>query len=178
MRPPFEVLGLRAWATQDEIRAAYRVKVKQIHPDRFQDPSEKQAAMEKMVELNLAYEEALRVAAPRQNASYRSQLPRSEAVILAEKMLKQGNPESALRQLNRTAEKDAAWYNASGQAFMMLRRYEEAHRSYRIAVKMEPDNNIYRAGALDAALAMKREATFQGRIQKWFRNIKRGDSHS
>ena len=35
---PFEVLGLKGWATPDEIRTAYRSLVKQVHPDLIQDP--------------------------------------------------------------------------------------------------------------------------------------------
>ena len=38
MNNPFEVLGLKGWADQDEIRTAYRTLVKQCHPDMIQDP--------------------------------------------------------------------------------------------------------------------------------------------
>ena len=61
MNNPYEVLRLKGWASQDEVRSAYRALVKQCHPDMIRDPAEKQAAQERMVALNLAYEEALRL---------------------------------------------------------------------------------------------------------------------
>ena len=56
MNNPFEVLGLKGWADQTEIRNAYRALVKQCHPDMIQDPVRKQEAQDRMVQLNLAYE--------------------------------------------------------------------------------------------------------------------------
>ena len=66
MSTPFEELGLRAWADPDEIRRAYRALVKQCHPDLIRDPVGKREAEQRMIRLNLAYEEALRLAMPRQ----------------------------------------------------------------------------------------------------------------
>ena len=54
MSTPFEELGLRAWASPEEIRAAYRTLVKQCHPDMVQDPVQKEAAQQRMIRLNLA----------------------------------------------------------------------------------------------------------------------------
>ena len=34
---PYEVLGLKPGATQDEIKAAYRKLIKQYHPDQYGD---------------------------------------------------------------------------------------------------------------------------------------------
>ena len=50
-----------------------------------------------------------------------------------------------------------------------LHQYESAHQSYREAVRREPDNIDYRRGALDAAVAMKKAKTVQGRIKELFR---------
>ena len=69
MNNPFEVLGLKGWADQDEIRTAYRSLVKQCHPDMIRDPMRKEEAQARMVALNLAYEEALRLASPRPQAA-------------------------------------------------------------------------------------------------------------
>ena len=94
MSTPFEELGLRAWASPEEIRAAYRTLVKQCHPDMVQDPVQKEAAQQRMIRLNLAYEEALRLAAPRQHAAYIQEIPTGEALILAEKMLVKATPQA------------------------------------------------------------------------------------
>ena len=50
---PYEVLGVHRRATNQEIRKAYKGKVKQWHPDKNeQDPK----AQAKFVEINAAYE--------------------------------------------------------------------------------------------------------------------------
>ncbi len=173
MSTPFEVLGLRAWADPDEIRSAYRSLVKTCHPDMIQDPEKKRLAQEQMVKLNLAYEEALRLASPRQHAAYHQQISEDDAVVLAEKMLSRNNPESALRQLMRSETKNAAWFYAQGRVLMAMEEYESAHQSFRRAVSLCPDNNNYRSGALDAALAMKKEKTLPGRMRRVLRDLKK-----
>lgn len=171
MSTPFEELGLRAWAEPEEIRTAYRALVKQCHPDMVQDPAKKQEAQERMIRLNLAYEEALRLATPRQQAAYTQEISREEAVALAERMLQKEKPESALRQLMRAESRDGAWYALYGKILMRMEHYHEAHQAYREAVKRDPDNNEYRTGALEAAVAEKNEKTFLGKIRKTFRGI-------
>lgn len=172
MSTPFETLGLRAWADPDEIRSAYRALVKKCHPDMVQDPAQKKLAQEQMVRLNLAYEEALRLASPRQNVSWQQELPCEDAVHLAEKFLSRGNPENALRQLSRAEAKNASWYAVQGKILLAMGQADSAHQSFREAVRRDPENNEYRAGALDAALAMKREKTIHGKIRKVLKDLK------
>lgn len=171
MKTPFEELGLRAWADPEEIRAAYRSLVKQCHPDTVQDPAEKEAAQQRMIQLNLAYEEALRLSAPRQHAPYVRELPKEEALALAEKMLAKDQPEAALRQLMRSESRDAVWHSVYGRVLMSMRKYHEAHLSFREAVRLDPGNNAYHALALDAAMAEKKEQTLPGRAKKWIRHF-------
>ncbi len=169
MNNPFEVLGLHGSADADEVRAAYRALVKKCHPDQFLDAEEQRAAQEKLLALNLAYEEALKLAAPKRTSSgYSHTLPPADAKHLAEKMLRQNNPESALRQLLRAESRDDGWYYVQGNILMAMGQYESAHSSYREAVKRDPENNVYRQGALDAALAMKQSNTLQGKLKKLF----------
>ena len=173
MNTPFEELGLRAWADPEEIRTAYRTLVKQCHPDMVRDPARKEEAQQRMIRLNLAYEEALRLAMPRQHAAYARELPLGEAVALAEKLLARGNPEGALRQLSRAERKDAAWYDLDGRILMRLEQYHEAHQAFREAVRLDPENNAYRSGALDAAVAEKKAQTLTGRLRSWARGLKK-----
>ena len=173
MNTPFEVLGLRAWADPEEIRAAYRRLVKQCHPDMVRDPAEKAAAQERMIRLNLAYEEALRLATPRQQAAYAREIPLEEAIALAERMLQKGKPENALRELMRSEGRNAAWYDLQGRILMRMEQYQSAHQAFREAVRREPDNNDYRSGALAAAVAEKKEKTVKGRIGKMIRGLRK-----
>lgn len=156
-------------ANAEEIRNAYRTLVKKCHPDQFLDADEQKAAQEKMIALNLAYEQALRLAVPHKTSgTYQHTLNVEDALHLAAKMLRQKNPDSALHHLNRTKDRNAAWYDMQGQAYMGLHQYEEAHQSFREAVRRDPDNLQYRRGALDAALAMKNAQTLHGKLKNLF----------
>ena len=172
MGTPFEELGLTAGADPEEIRAAYRVRVKICHPDLVQDPGERARAQEKMVRLNRAYEEALRLALPRQRAAYIQEMPAAEAVTLSDRMLTKGRPESALRQLMRADRRDAAWHAAYGRVMMRMEHYPEAHQAFRQAVRLDPGNREYHQGALEAQTAEKRSKTFSGMMRKILRGIK------
>ena len=172
MNNPFEVLGLKGWAGPDEIRNAYRTLVKQCHPDMIRDPSEKEAAQTRMVALNLAYEEALRLASPRpHSSSVTPEVSCAEAVLLAQRAMARDNPEGALRALSRCEEKSGEWYYMQGKVLMALEEYESAHQAFREAVRTSPENNVYRSGALAAVVAQKEQATLHGRVKKAWRNL-------
>ena len=172
---PFEVLGLNAGASADDVRNAYRQLVKTCHPDKFLDADERKAAQEKMIALNLAYEEALKLTASRRSAAtdYNRELSVEEAIALADKMLRRDSPASALRQLMRTKARKGSWFATQGRVLMALEQYERAHQSYREAVRREPNNNVFRQGALDAAVALKKSRTLMGRIKKLLRQLKK-----
>jgi len=173
MNNPFEVLGLKGWADQEEIRSAYRTLVKQCHPDMIRDPQLKEEAQQRMVRLNLAYEEALRLASPRPQSPAGPQPSVAEAVLMAERSLARDNPEAALRQLLKCDQRDGDWYYMQGKVLMAMEQFESAHQSFREAVRRSPDNNVYRSGALAAVVAQREAATIQGKVKKVFRNLRR-----
>ena len=124
------MLGLHGAADAEEVRAAYRALVKKCHPDQFLDAEEQRAAQEKLLALNLAYEEALRLASPKRANTYTHTLPPEDAKHLARKMLRQDNPESALRQLLRAEIRDDEWYYLQAVSYTHLDVYKrQAHGS-------------------------------------------------
>lgn len=150
----FETLGLRYDADQAQVHAAYRSRVKRCHPDQFQDPTQAEQAQEQLIRLNLAYEQALRIAAQRQVGF--NPISCEDARKLAQKLMEQGRNENALRQLARADNRDAQWYYLHGQILMNLHQYDSAHQSFREAVRREPDNLEFRRGAFNAAITLKK----------------------
>ena len=124
------------------MRAAYRRLVKTCHPDQFQDPQRQKAAQEQLLQLNLAYEAALKLAS--QHRVGFNLISQEEA---------------------RADGKDADWYFLQGKILMGLRQYDTAHQSFREAVRRDPDNHKYREGALDAALAMKKNRPLSQKLR-------------
>ena len=53
---PYEVLGVKEGASDEEIRKAYLALVKKYHPDQFRDNPLSELAAEKLKEVNEAYE--------------------------------------------------------------------------------------------------------------------------
>lgn len=162
----FELLGLAPTNEKDAVRKAYHALVKQYHPDRFRPGGEQDAAQKKLIELNLAYELAMRYT-ERCTAAIFQTMPPVQAKAQAKRLLEQGEPESALRHLARAESKDDEWYHLEGQVMMQLKQYAAAHQSFREAVRRSPENMEYRRSALEAALAVKRRGSFGGRAAEW-----------
>ena len=169
MSTAFDILGLPSDADAQQVRTAYRAQVKSCHPDQFMDLDEQRAAQEKLIELNLAYEEALKTASQKRVGF--NLISQEEAKHFAIKLMEQGNLESALRQLNRADAKDAGFFFLQGRILMAMRQYDTAHQSYREAVRREPDNLTYRQGALDAALALKRSKRPVNKVKDWVTDV-------
>ena len=172
MNDPFSLLGIAPTTDVEAVRHAYHEMAKKCHPDQFQNEEEQEDAHRRMVALNHAYEEALKLAEGRSNAPYTAKIDCAEAVQLAQKMLSQQKPESALRQLLRAEQRSAAWYGTQGDVLMAMSQYESAEQSYREAVRIEPDNVGYRRSALDALIALRRSRTLGGRLQKLLQHKK------
>ncbi len=166
---PFTVLGIPSGSDPGAVRKAYRQRVKECHPDLFQNPEEQKAAQDRLVVLNLAYAEALRITGAKR-VGFNMVSP-EEAKHFAEKLMEQGNPESALRQLNRADRKDAEFYYIQAKILMQLEQFETAYQSYREAVRLNPEENRFRRGALDASLAIKRSHTIWYKAGKLLREI-------
>lgn len=166
----FEVLGLSPAADQAQVRSAYRTQVKKCHPDQFEGNVEAQLrAQERLVQLNLAYEEALRACTQRQVGF--SALPTEQAMTIARRLLDQGNAENALGQMARAENKTDAWYFLQGQILMKLKQFASAHQAFRAAIRLSPANNEYRAWALDAAVAVKKHQKLPYRVADWAEHV-------
>ncbi|MBR3494625.1 MAG: DnaJ domain-containing protein [Clostridia bacterium] len=165
MTDPFGVLQLRPTTDIEEIRQAYHRLARLWHPDQFHTQEEQEEATRKMVALNQAYTECLKLASERGGAPYKENLTCEDALVLGQRLLAQNNPQSALRQLLRAASRNTEWYILHGDALMAMEQYESAEQSYREAIRLDPSRVDYRAKALDAVVAARKARTLTGRIK-------------
>ena len=178
---PFLVLEVSEDADSETIKAAYHRLVKRWHPDQFSDSTEQEIAQTHLVQLNLAYQEALKAAGNRRAAHVTPDLPLAEAKSLSRRLYGLGKYDSALRQLARTRIKDAEYYYIEGQILTALRQYGSAHQAYRAAVQMEPTNREYHRAAFNAAITYKKHRRLPYRIVDWAGDIlrpRKGGTHS
>ena len=163
----FEIFGLPSSADEQQLHRAYHERVKACHPDQFADQEAQQKAQEQLVQLNLAYEAALKQLQLRRQPLTYHKIPADQAKQVARKLLDQQRYESALFQLSRAETKDDEWYYIQGQLLMGMRQYGTAHQSFREAVRLQPENLEYRRGALDAAVAVKKHQKWPYRVLEW-----------
>lgn len=167
MQNPFVALGLDDEASADQIRAAYHARVKLCHPDALQDKKAQQAAQDVLVQLNLTYAEAMRLASLRN--SQQAFIP--DAMQVAKQLYGKGHYESALRILGKAQTREAEWYQMQGEILLKLGEAEAAHASFRAAVRLSPDNTTYHEYALRAGVLLRKQRTLLGKIGCWAKSI-------
>ncbi len=169
MQNPFLTLGIPATTDADVIHAAYRRLVKACHPDAVLDEMQKQHAQERMIALNLAYEQALKTAC--RPVVQMDAPPLADTLRLAQKLMDRGLHDSALRTLERNRQCSASWYYLYGCALHGIQAYARAHQSLRHAVHMEPDNKLYRIAALHAFTAERDSHKLSRRVTGWAKGV-------
>lgn len=170
MQNPFQVLGLSGTADEQSVRSAYRKLVKTCHPDAVMNEAQKAQAQDRLIELNLAYEEALKRAC-RPNEGAEASSPQ-EILRLAQRLLKQNMPDSALRALDRSGYREATWHYLYGVGLMQQHNPAEAHVHFRQAVRMFPENKTYRTAALKACTAQKKQdSRLPSKLARWGKKI-------
>lgn len=150
MKNPYEVLGLREGASEEEIKRAYRELVKKYHPDQFQDNPLSQLAEEKLKELNEAYDYLTKNAGnvrenQRWDNNYSGGYQSGNEFFNQIKIyINNGNIAKADELLNNSDNRTAEWYYLKGLIFLRRGWYDEAYSHIQRAVNMEPGNYEYR----------------------------------
>ncbi len=167
----FETLGLSENAPEDVIRQAYHALAKACHPDLFTDEAEQAAAQEKMIQLNLAYREALQRCAGRAPSNHYVVLSPEKAMALAKKYYENRQYDRALVQLSHITDRNAEWYAFQGSVLMGMGQYQSALQAFKICTGMDPDNQEYHAKTLEAAVAVRKHQKIHYRIVDWARGF-------
>ena len=153
---PYEVLGVKPGASQEEIKSAYRKLVKQYHPDQYGDNPLKDLAQEKLAEVNKAYDmlkngggnTSYNSSSNGYNASYNTGYNSysSNTAIYAEvrSLIQMRNISVAESKLNAIKQRDAEWYYLYGNVMMAKGWFESAYNNIQRACAMDPNNFEYR----------------------------------
>ncbi len=152
MRNPYEVLGIKEGASEEEIKRAYRELVKKYHPDQYRDNPLAKLAEEKLAEINEAYDYLMKNRSSSGNG-YRSysgsqwdNTANSNNIFNEVKRnINIGNIKEAEDILNRHNVRNAEWYYLKGIVFLRKGWYDEAFSHIQTAVNMDPGNPEYRS---------------------------------
>ncbi|OOM76532.1 J domain-containing protein [Clostridium sp. BL-8] len=153
---PYEVLGIKPGASQDEIKSAYRKLIKQYHPDQFGDNPLKNLAEEKMIEINEAYEALTKNPNNNYNSSNTSTSSNynnssnnsSNSYDFQEirRLIQSRNYLAAENKLNSISNRTAEWHYLNGVVLLNKGWFDAALNEMNAAVSMDPNNFEYRQG--------------------------------
>lgn len=147
---PYKVLGVQPTDTDEQIKAAYRALVKRYHPDRYPEAAEKEAAAEKLKQINAAYAEIERLRSGKggaqdggyENAGYGGFAgdPRYAPVRTR---ISLGDLQGAEAMLDAMPVQDAEWHYLKGIIYYRRGWMDGARQHLTMAYNMRPDNAEY-----------------------------------
>ncbi|QOX62914.1 J domain-containing protein [Anoxybacterium hadale] len=158
MQNPYEVLGIKEGASQEEIKAAYREQVKKYHPDKYQNNPLQDLAEEKLQEINEAYETLTKNNGNGNYQNYTSGMKnngnqgQSSEFAEIRRMIDRGNLPGAEATLGRVRTRNAEWFFLNGMIALRKGWYDEAVNQVQTAMSMDPSNMEYR-NAMNSIMA-------------------------
>ena len=152
MQNPFEALGVKESAGTAEVRQAYRALARRWHPDRFVDGPERMWAEQRMVEINLAYHEAIVTCAGREGDAPYEITPESQQLEDIRNLVGIGQLTAARQALMRIETRTAEWNYLFGAVLLRLGEYEKAVLYFGIAARQRPANQQYRTAYISAEM--------------------------
>ena len=167
MRNPYEVLGVKEGASEEEVKKAYKKLVKKYHPDQYRDNPLSKLAEEKLSEINQAYDfieknyfGAKGSSGGYQGSSYGGGYSSSggsnqygyggssygsSTFNEVKRNINLGNIDQADSLLNNISTRNAEWFYLKGLISLRRGRYDEAVTHIRTATEMDPTNPEYRS---------------------------------
>lgn len=147
MSNPYEVLGIKEGASDEEIKKAYRELARKYHPDKYADNPLSDLAQEKMKEINEAYNTLTKQYNNNGGNNYNRQSSNNNAsngnFYSIRKQIEMGRIREAERELNNIGIKNAEWYFLMGAVMLRKGWNDQAVRNFQQAVNMEPSNREY-----------------------------------
>ena len=136
---PYQVLGVQASASADEIRLAYRTLARRWHPDRFAEGPERDWANEKMCAINAAYNACLSGTA----GAY-LRMEEAERLKQAEQLISEERFTEARAVLMSFDTRSAEWNYQFGCLMLAQGDHKKAGIYLGVASRQAPDIARYR----------------------------------
>ncbi|MFV0518067.1 MAG: J domain-containing protein [Aminipila sp.] len=147
MNNPYEVLGVRQNASEQEIKSAYRELVKKYHPDKYQNNPLSDLAEEKLQEVNEAYDYLMKNGSNpsvNNNSGFSNNQEQSTPEYNDIRgIIDSGNLNFAEQKLAKIRNRDAEWFFLSGMISYKRGWYDDAIAKIRTAINMNPNNFEY-----------------------------------
>lgn len=157
MSDPYQVLGVKPDASDDEVKRAYRELARKYHPDNYQNNPLADLAEEKMKEINEAYDAVTKMrsggyssgsytsSGSGYQSAYQRQGQSSDPTFARVRtLINSGSVDQAEQLLRGTSTRTAEWYFLTGSVAYRRGWLDEAMQNYQIAVQMDPGNMEYR----------------------------------
>jgi curved DNA-binding protein CbpA len=159
MEDPYKILGVSQSASDEEVKAAYRSLAKKYHPDSYANNPLADLAVEKMKEINTAYEQVTKMRSGGGSGSYGNYSDNSSNQNYASD---EGYSSSQFRNIrdlinaNRTTQaqsdldsvpassRNAEWHFLKGCVRYKAGWVNEAYMEFQNAIQMDPSNQEYR----------------------------------
>ncbi len=152
VKNPYEVLGVKEGASEEEIKKAYREQVKKYHPDQYQDNPLSKLAEEKLREVNEAYDYLTKGQSTNasngwngRSSTTNNSTGGSDGFRQVRMHINNGNVAQAESILESIGNRNAEWFYLRGLVFMKKGWYNEAVMNIKQAVNMDPSNFEYRS---------------------------------
>ena len=146
MRDPYEVLGIKRNASDEEIKNAYRELARKYHPDNYADNPLSDLADEKMKEINDAYDEIMNSRKGKNKKGNSGYYNPNSSFSDVRSLIGQGRYEQAQELLDGVPieRRNAEWYFLNGTVLQARGWFDQAYTSFATACRMDPANPEFR----------------------------------
>lgn len=148
MNNPYETLGIKEGASEEEIKKAYRELAKKFHPDQYGDNPLKNLAEDKMREINEAYDYLMRNKSSNnsyESSSYEGSSYGNSYENQSVRMdIQNGNFAAAEEKLRNAKARDAEWNYLMGILAIRKGWYSQGYNYLNTATRLDPSNMEYR----------------------------------
>lgn len=146
----YKALGIPSTATDEEVKRAYRELVKKYHPDNYANNPLEDLAVQKMQEINEAYDSITQMRSGKKTQQYTSNTNQSYSNTEfsdIRKLITQNRITEAEEILDGIAhnKRDGEWCFLKGSIYYSRGWLEEAVASFSEAVRLSPGNPEYQA---------------------------------